>query len=77
MKIFTFGIPVAGVIGKIGVFGILLLPIACHAEPHVDAPVALALTPKPTRMALLPRLNRTGRSGTARGVTVSPGRRAC
>ena len=40
MKVFNFGIPVVGVIGKMGVFGLLLLLTVCRAKPPVDPPVA-------------------------------------
>ena len=49
-----------------------MLPIACRAEPPGDAPAVSRLTPKPRRMALLPRQSRTGRNGTGRGVTAFP-----
>ena len=38
MKVFGFGIPAVGFIGKIGVFGLLVLPIACRAEPPGEIP---------------------------------------
>ena len=40
MKVFRFGIPGLSVIGKVGVFGLLILPIAGNAEPPIDAPSA-------------------------------------
>jgi outer membrane protein assembly factor BamB len=38
LRVFSFGIPSLGFLGKAGMFGLLMLPIACDAEPPADAP---------------------------------------
>ena len=38
MRVFSCGIPGLGSIGKMAVLGLLMLPIACRAEPPGDAP---------------------------------------
>ena len=40
MRVFSFGLSAWGFLGKAGVLGLLILPIACCAEPPGDAPAA-------------------------------------